>query len=86
MTEFSYRDLEKCAAREVAMRINFFRRRGMGESHRREIAMMEAIRDHFKGLADDDRDADIARQRIAEGGFVEGDKLHRRLDAMDREE
>ena len=52
MTEFSFRDMEKCAAREVAMRRNVFRKRGMTPDREREIALMEAIAAHFKGLAD----------------------------------
>jgi hypothetical protein len=52
MTDFTNRQLEKCAAREVAMRTNVFRKRGMTDDRRREIAMMEAIRDHFKAHAD----------------------------------
>ena len=53
MTEFSFRQLEKCAAREVAMRRNVFRKRGMTEDRQREIMMMEAIAAHFKELADE---------------------------------
>jgi hypothetical protein len=52
MTDFSHRELEKCAAREVAMRRNVFRKRGMTPEREREIAMMEAIAAHFKELAD----------------------------------
>jgi hypothetical protein len=52
MTDFSHRELEKCAAREVAMRRNVFRKRGMTPDREREIEMMEAIAAHFKQLAD----------------------------------
>jgi hypothetical protein len=49
---FTNRELEKCAAREVAMRKNVFGKRGIGPKEEREIALMEAIAAHFKKLAD----------------------------------
>ena len=49
---FTNLELEKCAAREVAMRKNVFAKRGIGPKEEREIAMMEAIAEHFKGLVD----------------------------------
>jgi hypothetical protein len=52
LADFTYRELEKCAAREVAMRRNVFRRLGDNENRRREVVMMEAIQAHFKHLAD----------------------------------
>lgn len=52
-SDFTYRDMEKCAAREVAMRKNVFRKRGMTPDREREIAVMTAIAAHFKQLADD---------------------------------
>lgn len=50
---FSFRDMEKCAAREVAMRKTVYRKREMTPAREREIALMEAIAAHFKELADD---------------------------------
>ena len=52
MTEFTYREMEKCAAREVAMRRNVFAKRGWNDVRTRELAIMEAIAAHFKQLAD----------------------------------
>jgi hypothetical protein len=40
---FSFRELQKCADREVAMRRNVFAKRGMTDDRRLEIAKMEAI-------------------------------------------
>ena len=54
---FTYRELQKCAEREIAMRRNVFRSRGMTKTRLREIALMETIREHFKELADDDERA-----------------------------
>ena len=51
---FTNRELEKCAAREAVMRKNVFAKRGIGPREEREIAMMEAIAEHFKKLTDDD--------------------------------
>lgn len=51
---FTHREMEKCAAREVAMRRNVFHRRGMTDDRRREIAIMETIAVHFKELADEE--------------------------------
>lgn len=48
--EFSWRELQRCAAREVALR-NLARR--MTPERELEIAKMEAIAAHFKDLADD---------------------------------
>jgi hypothetical protein len=52
--KFTNRELEKCAAREAAMRKNVFAKRGIGPKEEREIAMMEAIAAHFKKLADEE--------------------------------
>jgi hypothetical protein len=49
--EFSWRDLQRCAAREVALR-NVSPARHTPEREL-EIAKMEAIAAHFKDLADD---------------------------------
>lgn len=54
MTDFTFRELQKCAAREVALRNNVFRKRGMTPDRELEIAKMEAIAAHFKELADAD--------------------------------
>lgn len=48
---FTYAELAACAAREVALRKNVFRRRGMTDMHKREIAMMVAIHEHLFELA-----------------------------------
>ena len=50
MAEFSYLELQKCAEREVAMRKNVFKKRGMTPDREREIAMMEQIAAHFQEL------------------------------------
>lgn len=47
----SYRELQKCAEREVAMRKNVFAKRGMNEKREREIKLMIEIADHFRDLA-----------------------------------
>lgn len=52
MTSFSFRQLQKCAEREVALRKNVFRKRGLTPEREEEIRKMEAIAAHFKGLAD----------------------------------
>lgn len=52
--EFSYRELQKCAQREVALRNNVFRRRGLTLERKEEIEKMEAIATYFKSLADSD--------------------------------
>ena len=49
---FTFRELQKCAEREVALRKNVFRKRGMTLEREEEIAKMEAIAAHFKDLAD----------------------------------
>jgi hypothetical protein len=49
---FSFRELQKCADREVAMRRNVFAKRGMTDDRRLEIPKMEAIAAHFRMLAD----------------------------------
>ena len=54
MTEFSFRQLQKCAEREVALRRNVFRKRGMTPEREEEIVKMQAIAIHFKELADSD--------------------------------
>jgi hypothetical protein len=54
MTEYSFRQLQKCAEREVALRHNVFRKRGMTHERAEEIVKMEAIAAHFKDLADGD--------------------------------
>jgi hypothetical protein len=51
---FTHRELQKCAEREVAMRNNVFRKRDMTPARHREIAMMVAIAEHFRELADAD--------------------------------
>ncbi len=48
--KFTNLELEKCAAREAAMRKNVFAKRGIGPKEEREIAMMEAIATHFQTL------------------------------------
>jgi hypothetical protein len=57
MTDFSFRELQKCAEREVALRINVFSKRGMTPEREREIAKMDAIAEHFRQLADDEERA-----------------------------
>lgn len=54
MYNYSYRQLQKCAEREVALRNNVFRKRGMTPEREEEIRKMEAIAEHFKDLADGD--------------------------------
>jgi hypothetical protein len=61
MPEFSWRELQRCAAREVAQRRNVFRKRT--PERELEIAKMEAIAAHFKDLADDQE----AAGHIADG-------------------
>ena len=53
MTEYSFRELQKCAEREVALRKNVFAKRGMTPEREEEIAKMEAIAVHFRELADE---------------------------------
>jgi hypothetical protein len=53
MTNYTFRQLQKCAEREVALRKNVFAKRGMTPEREEEIAKMEAIARHFKNLADD---------------------------------
>ena len=48
---FTYTELGKCAAREAALRKNVYAKRGIGPKEEHEIAMMEAISEHFKNLA-----------------------------------
>jgi hypothetical protein len=51
--EFSYRELQKCAEREAAMRTNVYRRHGKGRpSDMREIEMMRVIASLMKDMAD----------------------------------
>ena len=50
--QFSFRDLQKCAERELAMRRAVFAKRGMTEEHQAEIAKMSAIAEHFRNMAD----------------------------------
>jgi hypothetical protein len=52
VTDFTFRELQKCAEREVALRRNVFRKRGMTHEREAEIMKMEAIAAHFKTLAD----------------------------------
>jgi hypothetical protein len=52
MTPFSFRQLQKCAEREVALRKNVFRKRGLTPEREEEIRKMEAIAAIFKDLAD----------------------------------
>jgi hypothetical protein len=54
MTDFTFRQLQKCAEREVALRNNVFRKRGMTPEREEEIAKMEAIAVLLKRLADAD--------------------------------
>jgi hypothetical protein len=54
MTDFTFRQLQKCAEREIALRNNVFRKRGLTPDREREIEMMLAIAAHFKDLADGD--------------------------------
>jgi hypothetical protein len=49
---FTHRELWKCAAREVAMRKNVFKKRGMTPEREKEIELMEAIAAHFRELAE----------------------------------
>lgn len=49
---FPLRDLQRCAEREVALRRNVYRRRGMTDHHQREIAMMQEIAELLAELAD----------------------------------
>jgi hypothetical protein len=71
--EFSWRDLQRCAAREVALR-NVSPARHTPEREL-EIAKMEAIAAHFKDLADDqemagrDPDAQAFFELNNGGGF-----------------
>ena len=67
--EFSYRELQKCAQREVALRNNVFRRRGLTLEREEEIEKMEAIATHFKSLADGD---ELAGRNPDGQLFVEG--------------
>ena len=69
MSEFTLRQLQKCAEREVALRRNVFAKRGMTAERRIEIAKMEAIAIHFKALADD---AEIGRDMLA---WAKGDQI-----------
>jgi hypothetical protein len=64
MTEFSSRQLQKCAEREAAMRRNVFTKCGMTDERRFEIAKMDAIAAHLKKLADDEAKA---MQLVLEG-------------------
>lgn len=52
MSRFTYRELEKCAAREVALRRNVYEKRGWTADRAREIAMMQEIEALLKDLAD----------------------------------
>ncbi len=52
MPDYSYRDLQKCAEREVALRENVYRKRGMNMERREEILKMKAIAELLKDLAD----------------------------------
>jgi hypothetical protein len=54
MPNFTFRQLQKCAEREVALRFNVFHKRGMTPERKEEIAKMAAIAAHFKDLADGD--------------------------------
>jgi hypothetical protein len=67
--EFSYRELQKCAEREVALRRNVFRKRGITPERQEEIVKMEAIATYFKSLADDD---ELAGRNPDGQMFVEG--------------
>jgi hypothetical protein len=52
MRKFAYRDLQKCAEREAALRRNVYAKRGMTNERVREIAMMAEIAELLKGLSD----------------------------------
>jgi hypothetical protein len=52
MGEFGWRELQGCAEREAALRRNVFR-----QTEAREVALMEAIAAHFRGLAEDEEEA-----------------------------
>jgi hypothetical protein len=54
MAEFTFRQLQKCAEREIALRNNVFRKRGLTPEREEEVAKMVAIATHFKDLADAD--------------------------------
>lgn len=49
---FTFRQLESCAAREAKLRQNVYAKHGITADREREIAMMQAIAEHFKMLAD----------------------------------
>lgn len=49
---FTYRQLQSCAAREAALRKNVYAKHGITADRERELAMMLAIAEHFKMLAD----------------------------------
>ena len=51
---FTNAELANCARRELAMRRNVYAKRGTTPQREREIAMMEAIAEHFESLAADD--------------------------------
>jgi hypothetical protein len=51
---YTFRELQKCAERELAMRKNVFSKHGMTVKRQAEIGMMEAIVAHFKKLADEE--------------------------------
>jgi hypothetical protein len=69
MTDFSFRQLQKCAEREVAMRTNVFSKRGMTPEREVEVEKMEAIAKHFKMLADGE---DRSHARHGQGDLLQG--------------
>ena len=60
--EFTFRELQKCAEREAAMRKNVFKKLGMTVKRQAEIDMMVVIAAYFKRLADEE-EADASDSR-----------------------
>ena len=53
MMAFSYRDLQKCAERETALRRNVYAKRGLTPKRLVEIEMMETIAVYFRERANE---------------------------------
>jgi hypothetical protein len=54
LSEFTFRELQKCAERETALRLRVYAKQPWTENRERETRMMTAIAAHFKRLADDE--------------------------------
>lgn len=63
--KFSYRELQRCAEREVILRRNVYAKRGMTPERAREVEMMVAIAELLKEFADEEPDPE--RRQLFEG-------------------